>query len=84
MLVEKSEGTVREECTETVLFYGEKIERDSLQNKYLTRYYKALEWTTRSFFTNPLGMSLKKLRAIESMLLYKPTVQYTVEVLSWN
>ena len=51
--------------------------RMNLQKKYLTRYYKVLEWTTRSFFTNPLGMSLKKLRAIESILLYKPTAVHS-------
>lgn len=29
-----------------------------------------LEWTSRNFFTNQLDMSLNKLRAIRSILLY--------------
>lgn len=51
--------------------------RVNLQEKYLTGYYKVLEWTTRNFFTNQLDKSLNKLRAIESLLLYKPTVVHS-------
>ena len=86
MHVEKSEGRVREECTETVSVLQGKDRkglrfRMNLQEKYLTRYYNVLEWTTKSFFINPLGMSLKKLKAIESILLYKPTAVHSGDII---
>lgn len=57
--------------------------RVNLQEKYLTRDYKMLGWTSRHLFMNRLDSSLNKLRATKSILLYKQLL-CTLQLLSWN
>lgn len=57
--------------------------RVNLQEKYLTRDYKMLGWTSRHLFMNRLDSSLNKLRATKSVLLYKQLL-CTLQLLSWN